>query len=202
MAQKKSVPASRYQQSPVDFAQYLIGCGIQVGECSGRIVETEAYTGPPEDYASHAYTRQPSAAEIMHTAGRVYIYAIHAGVATNITCNDRKAGAVLIRAIEPLTGIGQMIHRRSRKNTRVSKTWDINNYRSLTTLTNGPSKLSEALGILIAWNDSKVGEHLSLFPKNDLPQIISTRRIGISSSEDLEWRYCDPHSSFLSRNLT
>ncbi|HKJ69658.1 MAG TPA: DNA-3-methyladenine glycosylase [bacterium] len=201
MAAKEPLPVSVYQQPSVEFAQYLIGCIMQVGRCSGRIVETEAYTGPPEDYASHAYTRANSAAEIMQTAGRVYVYAIHAGVATNITCNDGEAGAVLLRAIEPLTGIERMIHRRSRKNTKVSQTWNINDYQSLTTLTNGPSKLSEALGILIAWNNSAVGEHVALFRRKGQPQIVSSRRIGISSSEDLEWRFCDPQSAFLSRTV-
>ena len=188
-----------YQLHPVEFAEYLIGCLIQVGECSGKIVEAEAYTDAPEDYSSHAHTRQKSAGEIMNTAGRVYVYSIHAGLATNITTDPENTGAVLIRAIEPLQSISKMIDRRSRKDTKVSKTWNSDEISTLYSLTDGPSKLSQALGIRKEWNNAPVGEHINLIEKTERPNISSSPRIGISSSRDLPWRFYDQNSPFVSR---
>lgn len=187
-----------YTPAP-ELAPALLGMTIIVNSCAGRIVETEAYTGPPEDLASHAHTRKNSAARIMQTAGRVYIYSIHGGVATNITCGNQAPGAVLIRAIEPLRGITTMIERRSRKPTKISQTWNPNNHYSLRTMTNGPSKLTQALGIQKSWNDSLVGEKIQLAVGNPPDTIRRSTRIGISKARDLRWRYCDAESDFLSR---
>lgn len=193
------MPQETYQLHPVEFAEYLLGCLIQVGECSGRIVEAEAYTDAPEDYSSHAHTRKKSAGEIMNTAGRIYVYSIHAGLATNITTDPENTGAVLIRAMEPLQGIAQMIHRRSRSGSKISKTWQRDDVTTLRSLTDGPSKLSEALGIQKEWNNTPVGEHLLLLDKTEQPVIASSPRIGISSSRDLPWRFYDRNSPFVSR---
>ncbi len=188
MQKRNQIPEAKYQLHPTGFAPFLVGAIIRVGDRTGKIVETEAYTAPPEDYASHAYTREQSAGPIMGTAGRVYIYSIHAGLALNITCDPEQTGAVLIRAMEPLEGITEMIRHRSRRDTKISRTWEAEDYSSLTTMTNGPSKLAEALGIRKSWNTTPVGEHIQLFT-----------RIGISRSADLPWRYMDAGSGFLSR---
>jgi len=201
MNQNTPLPSENYHLHPLVFAKRLLGCVIQVGECSGRIVETEAYTGPPEDLASHSYTRANSAAELMKTAGLLYVYSIHNGLAANITCNSGEYGAVLIRAIEPLEGIPEMVTRRSRKKTKVSQQWDLNNYKSLKTMSNGPIKLCEALGIQKQWNRSKIGKNVKIFKRDQEPEIQATKRIGISQSTDYLWRFCDANSDFLSRPL-
>mgnify|MGYP006290710863 CR=1 FL=1 len=193
------MPHKTYQLHPVEFAEYIVGCFIQVNDCSGRIVEAEAYTDTPEDYSSHAHTRKKSAGEIMNTAGIIYVYSIHAGLATNITTDPENTGAVLIRAIEPLQGIEQMIHRRSRSGSKISKTWQRDDMTTLRSLTDGPSKLSEALGIQKEWNNTPVDEHLLLLDKTEQPVIASSSRIGISSSRDLPWRFYDRNSPFVSR---
>lgn len=201
MSEKYPLPADVYRQPPVDCARLLLGNILQAGDCTGRIVETEAYTGPPEDYASHAYTRNNSAGAIMETAGRIYIYSIHNGLALNVTCHPGEHGAVLIRAIEPLDGLDGMIRHRSRRDTKISRTWDRNDYASLRTLTNGPSKLCEALGIRRDWNDTEVGKHVLLLAGEQPARIVTTPRIGISASNELPWRFCDAASQFLSRRL-
>jgi len=195
----QEISREKYSLPSPKLAPYLLGAVIQAGELSGRIVETEAYTGPPEDYASHAYTRKNSAKSIMETTGRVYVYSIHNGLAVNITCGRQVTGAVLIRAIEPLSGIPKMITHRSRRETKVSLTWDANEYFSLTTLTNGPSKLAEALGIRKAWNNTEIGEYLRLLKGDEDQEVVTSTRIGISRSEELMWRYVIPDSRFLSR---
>jgi len=191
-----------FDQEPTDVAEALLGSILQAGDCTGRIVETEAYTGPPEDYASHAYTRNNSAGTIMKTAGRIYIYPIHNGLALNVTCHSGEHGAVLIRAVEPLAGLARMIHRRSRRDTKISRTWNRERYASLRTLTNGPSKLCEALGVQREWNGTPVGEHVRLLAGEKPSRIVTTPRIGISASEELPWRFCDADSHFLSRRVT
>ncbi len=201
MSRNDPLPADSYQKHPIEFAKILLGCTIQVGSCTGQIVETEAYTGPPEDLASHSYTRANSAAELMKTAGMLYVYSIHNGLAANITCHPNEYGAVLLRAIEPLEGITKMIARRSQRKTKVSQQWDEVNYKSLKTMTNGPSKLCEALGIQKQWNRSKIGEHVRVFQRNYKPEIKATERIGISQSTEYLWRFCDANSDFLSRLL-
>lgn len=193
------LPQKIYQLHPVEFAEYIIGCYVKVKTCTGRIVEAEAYTNAPEDYASHAYTRENSAYEIMKTAGKVYIYSIHAGLALNITTDFETVGAVLIRAIEPRYGIELMMKRRSCRKTKISKTWEKDNPNTLRSLTNGPSKLAEALGIEKVWNNTSVGQYIQLYDKNEPPHISKSPRIGISSSQDLAWRFFDKKSNFVSK---
>jgi DNA-3-methyladenine glycosylase len=105
---------------------------------AGRIVETEAYNGVV-DKASHAYgNRRTNRTEIMFAEGGlayVYLcYGIHHlfNVVTNVRDTPH---AVLVRAVEPLIGIDDMLIR-----TRKLKL-DF-------TLTKGPGNVSKALGIL------------------------------------------------------
>ena len=103
----------------------------------GMITETEAYNGI-EDRASHAYNgRRTKRTEIMYSVGGtayVYLcYGIHH--LFNIVTNERDIPhAVLVRAIEPSTGVDHMLQRRKKKEI---------NYA----LTSGPGSMSAALGI-------------------------------------------------------
>ena len=103
---------------------------------SGIIVETEAYAGI-FDKASHAFNnKRTKRTEIMYKNGGIaYVYLCY-GIHNlfNVITNVKDVPhAVLIRAIEPLEGIKEMYRRR-----KISK-----KYR----LTNGPGKLTQALGI-------------------------------------------------------
>jgi len=138
----KKLPVEFYNRNDVVLiAKELIGKIIitsfnnQVS--SGRIVETEAYIGLT-DRASHSYGgKRTKRNEDMYAAGGtayVYIcYGIHH--LFNVVTNKRDIpDAVLIRAVEPLTGIDVMQKRTGKIN---------GDY----TLTKGPGNAAKALGI-------------------------------------------------------
>ena len=104
---------------------------------SGIIVETEAYKGVI-DKASHAYNeRRTKRTEIMYgDGGSAYVYLCY-GIhhLFNVVTNKKNIPhAILIRALEPLEGIDEMIKRRGKEKLDY-------------TLTKGPGSLSQALGI-------------------------------------------------------
>ena len=103
---------------------------------SGIITETEAYAGI-NDRASHAYGRGlTSRTAPMYLAGGIaYVYLIYGiySLFNIVTAPKGVPHAVLIRAISPLEGQKIMKERRKMEKMRG--------------LTNGPGKLSEALGI-------------------------------------------------------
>ena len=140
---------------------------------SGLIVETEAYLGI-NDKASHAYGgKKTNRTNIMyHQGGVAYIYLCY-GIHSlfNIVCNMVIIPhAILIRSIEPIDGIDIMKQRRNIKTNEVN-------------LTNGPGKLSQALGITKQNNNqSLLGNNIwienignDIFDKN----ILSVPRIGV-----------------------
>ena len=118
----------------LEVAPDLIGCVVTHGETSGVIVETEAYheTEP----ASHAFIGiRPRTKVLFGPPGRAYVYrsyGVHALL--NAVCEPEGVGAgVLIRALEPLTGLELMRRRRGLERERE--------------LCSGPGKLTQALGI-------------------------------------------------------
>src|SRR5579859_5550708 len=106
------------------------------GVTAGRIVEAEAYRGP-RDLAAHSargLTRRTAA--MFGPPGFAYVYLLY-GVSWAINLVAAAEGAphaVLIRALEPVRGIELMARRRGRP-------------ASARDLTNGPGKLTQALGI-------------------------------------------------------
>ena len=125
----------------VALARRLLGARLVVPARDGRrvsgiIVETEAYRGP-EDRASHAYGgRRTRRTETMYArGGTAYVYFVYGmyhqfNVVTNVAGVPH---AVLVRALEPVEGLGLMRRRRAGET-------DGN-------LTSGPGKLCVALGI-------------------------------------------------------
>lgn len=104
---------------------------------AGRIVEVEAYNGII-DKASHAAGgRRTDRTEIMYAKGGVaYIYlcyGIH-HLFNVVTNNEEIPHAILIRALEPIVGIDEMLKRTGKKK------FDF-------TLTKGPGNVSKAMGI-------------------------------------------------------
>jgi DNA-3-methyladenine glycosylase len=165
----------------------------------GRIVETEAYTG--DDPAMHGWKAtfggdgfvrpEGRAADLFAAPGTAYVYRIYY---TNwllnvVTEPEGTAGAVLIRALEPIEGIERM---RTHRPPSIRRERD---------LTNGPGKLTQALGIDDA---SFHGTDLTTPPlyfadDEALPSEVATSaRIGITRGVERPWRFFVPGSSFVS----
>ena len=106
----------RRSELPVDtveLARYLIGKVLvhdTPSRLSGRIVETEAY--PIGDAAGHAYRcKTQRNRSLIMKQGQAYV-AFNYGMTfmMNVSSEAPGVGAgVLLRAIEPLEGIGRMI---------------------------------------------------------------------------------------------
>jgi DNA-3-methyladenine glycosylase len=102
------LPSAFYQRDVATVARALLGTALVKGDRAGVIVETEAYLGP-EDLASHARFGPTARTSVMFGPGGVsYVYLCY-GVHEmfNIVAGkDGQPGAVLIRALAPLRGVG------------------------------------------------------------------------------------------------
>ena len=174
-------------EAPV-MARALIGAVVLVDGVGGRIVETEAYdVGDP---ASHSF-RGPSArnAAMFGPVGYAYVYRSH-GLhwCLNIVCGSQPGGAVLLRAIQPLTGIALMRERRGRD--------------SVEDLCSGPGKLCQALAVNKAHDGlPMILPPFSLTLPTVEPQMLVGVRIGISKGVETPWRFGLAGSAFLSRKV-
>lgn len=163
-------------------ARELIGTVLVAGHCRARIVETEAYT---TDAASHSVTRRHKAAAMRESFGRVYVYFIYGMYyCLNFTTDVNGPGAVLIRAAEPIRGIQRMIERRGMSDER--------------RLASGPGRLCEAMGIDLSFNGARVGHQLKVKAREHEPRISTSKRIGITRATELEWRFFETESPFVS----
>ncbi len=179
-------------------APQLLGLTLTVGERSGRIVEVEAYEGA-DDPASHAHRGPtPRTGVMFGPPGRLYVYLSY-GVhwCANVVCHpDGVAGAVLVRAVEPLAGVAAMwAARPAAKRER--------------DLASGPGKLCQALSITSA--------HHGVDLLDDTAPVRLTRpdghravgdaevavgpRIGISRAVERPWRFGLADNPHLSRRF-
>jgi DNA-3-methyladenine glycosylase len=183
-----SVTRSFFQTDPLTCARALIGCELAWGPTAGIIVETEAYS-EIGDEACHTFLRRHARAFVREQpAGSLYVY-LNYGVhwLLNLLVRDGTAnGFVLIRALEPGSGLELMRQRR-----RTDK---------LGALCSGPGKLTQALAI----NGSFHGKDLftlpeaAIRPRRREPEIDSDQRIGITKAATLEWRFLAKGSPFVS----
>jgi len=170
----------------VAAARSLLGCVIHHHECSARIVETEAYRAS-DDPASHAFRGRTERNRVMFgPVGIAYVYFSY-GVhwMLNVVAHGKdEAGAVLIRAAEPLTGIDLMAERRGTARPEA--------------LLSGPGKLCQALAIGRAHYgvDLFAGGSLRIMPGPPPAQILAGPRIGIADGKGHEtaWRFIDAHA--------
>jgi DNA-3-methyladenine glycosylase len=175
--------ADFFARDTLTVARELIGTTMIVGDCRCRIVETEAYT---TDAASHSVTRRHTATLMRETFAHIYVYKIYGmHYCLNFTTDRDGVGAVLIRAAEPLAGIDQMAERRGTSD--------------LKRLLNGPGRLCQALAIDTTWTGRPLGRELKLFAAAHVPSVIAGPRIGISQATELEWRFLESGSPFVSR---
>lgn len=165
--------------------------------CAGRIVDIEAYYGL-NDPASHAFHGATPRARIMfETPGVSYVYFCYGNhyIINAVSEKFGTAGAAMIRAVEPISGLNLMYERRKTITTR--------------NLTNGPGKLTKAFGINKDFNGldltdakSKViiidGAKLNLFPVLEKIEIVSKPRIGIKNGADKLLRFYIKENDFVS----
>jgi len=185
-----TLPVDFYARPVLEVAPDLLGCVLRHGDTAGVIVETEAYH--ESEPAAHSFIGLTERNRVLFgPAGTAYVYrsyGIHALV--NAVCGPDGVGeAVLIRALEPLEGVGLMFERR-----RVAREVE---------LCNGPGKLSQALGAELSMNDtSLVDGPLRIEPRpaawRDV-RYVTGPRIGISKATDLPWRFCAVGAPSVSR---
>jgi DNA-3-methyladenine glycosylase len=179
-----------FERSVHEVARELIGCRLLVGGAGGVIVETEAYEAA--DPACHAYVGRTARNEVLFgPPGRAYVYlsyGVHS-LLNFVAEPDGVAAAVLIRALEPTTGVEEMRRRRRRG--------------PLEELCSGPGKLSEALGVGLELNGADLGRppFRLLRPAGDWvgAEVVTGPRVGISRATELPWRYCALGSAHVSR---
>lgn len=176
------LPESFYTRTDVvKIAKELLGKTLVTNldgvTTSGIIVETEAYAGLT-DKASHAYGgRRTARTEIMYMpGGTAYVYLCY-GIhhLFNVVTNVRDVPhAVLIRAIEPVTGIEKMMERRRKEQLHPS-------------LTAGPGAMSVALGIH-TWHTgiSLLGDEIYVEEgiKVRSVDIVAASRVGVAYAMD------------------
>lgn len=192
------LPNSFYQLPTLELAKSLLGCCLfketPEGVAAGVIVETEAYMGP-EDRAAHSFgNRRTKRTEVMFgSAGYAYTYVMHTHCLFNVVSGEKdKPEAVLIRAVEPFYGEELIAIRRS----AITKP---------TQWTNGPGKLTKALGI----TREDYGRELDKSPlwlsnakDMDSFTIMEGPRIGIDNSGEARhypWRFWIKDNPFISR---
>jgi DNA-3-methyladenine glycosylase len=209
--QQVALPIEFYSRETVDVAKDLLGKSLvrhvrKSVVLEGRIVEVEAYRGR-DDPASHAYRGQTERNKIMfERVGLAYIYFIYGNhYCLNVTARreSEQAGAVLLRAIEPIRGIKCMLRNRGEKEERAPRRGE--KVAPPLHLANGPGKLTEAMQITRKLDGADmtdcdsalfIGEHAE--GADDL-QIVSTPRIGINLGKDRLWRFYIRDNRFISR---
>ena len=193
MRKRPGKPLGRafYSRDTVSVARGLLGKllvhlngGTRV---AGRIVETEAYLGEG-DPGSHACRgATPRSSVMFGEPGRAYVYFVYGNhhLLNAVTEPAGKPGAVLIRALEPVEGVEIMRQRRGRERD----------------LTNGPGKLTRALGVDLSHNgaDMTRGDLFILDDGVGVENIGVTGRVGLSEGGDLPLRFFIPSNPHVSR---
>ncbi len=176
------LPRDFYAQPTLLVAEQLLGKllvrVVRKGEITGRIVEVEAYIGE-EDPACHAARGPTRRNSIMYgEPGHAYVYFTYGMhyMLNFVTEPEGFPAAVLIRALEPLDGVGLMRRSRKRRATRE--------------LTSGPGKLCQALKIDLSLNGADLCRPpLYVEDSGTRPEkIIWAERVGIREGCDRLWR--------------
>jgi DNA-3-methyladenine glycosylase len=183
----------------LEVAADLVGCVVEHDGTSGVIVETEAYhDSEPACHAFVGLTRRTRT--LFGPAGRAYVYrsyGVHALL--NAVCEPEGIGAaVLIRALQPLSGIELMRARRGSVRAAAAS-----NGAGDRELCSGPGKLTQALGISLDHNDGDlVSGPVLIRPRAgawEQPEVVRARRVGITKAAQLDWRFCAAGNIYVSR---
>lgn len=185
-----------FYQPTLELAKNLLGTILvketDEGVAAGMIVETEAYLGAI-DRAAHSFqNRRTKRTEIMFAeAGHVYTYLMHTHCLVNVVSSEKDTPeAILIRAVDPFIGVELMYKRRGISEEKK--------------LTNGPGKLTKALGISMEDYGRKFWEPPLFISAGKHPEMISQgKRIGIENTgeaKDYPWRFWVTDNPFVSRH--
>ncbi len=178
-ARPRRLDRSFYERPAESVAGDLIGKVLSYGPISGRIVEAEAYD--ESEPASHGFSGPTKGnATLFGPPGRLEIYLSYGvNYLANVVCQPVGVGSgVLLRALEPLTGVDRMRANRGDPNVSDRR------------LCSGPGRLCKAFGLSRAENntDLVVGKVRILDDHVVLPYVRGAR-VGLSVGQDLDWRF-------------
>ncbi len=187
------LPREFYDRSALTVARDLLGKVVirrwRDILLAGMIVETEAYLGKT-DAASHAARGKTGRNAVMFgPPGYAYVYLIYGRYycLNFVTGPEGRAEAVLIRALEPVAGVGEMQTLRQTSRHR--------------NLTSGPGKLCQALSIGMDFNgrDLTAGRlYVTAGKAVPAPAIGTSPRIGIRKAAGLPHRYFIRNNPYVS----
>jgi DNA-3-methyladenine glycosylase len=175
----------------VEVARDCLGKILVHGSAAGRIVEVEAYLGVG-DRAAHSWRGPTERTRVIFgPPGHAYVYFIYGMYeCLNFVAEpEGMAGCVLIRALEPLSGLATMRRRRPTA-------------RRMEDLASGPGKLTLAMGITRKLNGADLVEGpLQVRGPLDQPpfDIEVTPRIGIKHCVDWPLRFLIAGNRFTSQ---
>lgn len=163
---------------------------------AGKIIEVEAYHGDLDE-AAHSFRGRTKRTEVMFKeGGYLYVYFTY-GV--HFCCNvvtgiNEQGTAVLIRAVEPLVNLNKMIENRFGRKLK--------NEKEIFNLTSGPGKVCKAFNIDTAFSGiDLLGDNIFILDNKKIKEkdVGISKRIGITRSVDLPWRFFMKDNPFLSR---
>jgi DNA-3-methyladenine glycosylase len=106
----RPLPRELFAQNTTEVAQLVLGKVLvrpsRHGLIAAKIVETEAYTGEYDPAAHARFGRTNRTRALYGAPGHAYIFSIHGHFCLNFVAEPIESpGCVLIRAVEPLSGI-------------------------------------------------------------------------------------------------
>jgi DNA-3-methyladenine glycosylase len=209
-----------YARDPRRVARELLGKVLvrkqELGQSralTARIVEVEAYLGKNDPAAHSAAGRTARNAVLFGPPGHAYVYFIYGThYCLNVSCEpEGRAGGVLFRALEPLSGLEEMARARGIK---IHDPAHADN-KTLARLTSGPGRLAEAFSVTRArdngcdltsaagslWIGETIGKEFGEAAVRAL-SIRTTPRIGITKAADKPLRYLLDGNPFVSGRPT
>lgn len=196
---KRKLDRSFYKQDALTLAKKLLGKIIVKKEneniLAGIIVETEAY-GLDGDLSAHSWRGKTNRnAAMFEEGGILYVYFTYGSCfCANIVSGPKDSGqAVLVRAVEPISGFEIMFERRK---------LDFNEKNKFN-LCSGPGKFCQAFGIDLRHNYADLtGEEIFLTEGKKISEkeIGISGRIGITKSVELPWRFFLKNNKFVSKH--
>jgi DNA-3-methyladenine glycosylase len=197
---RKKLKKTFYRRELLEVANDLLGKILVKIDgkniLAGKIVEVEAYHGN-FDEASHAFIGITKRNEVMfESGGCLYVYFTYgAHHCCNVVTGMKGEGtAVLIRAVEPVSGVEKMIKNRFGRKLK--------NDKEIFNLTSGPGKVCQAFGMDRTHSGIDLtGNKIFILDgkKISSKEIGISKRIGITRSVDLPWRFFIKNNPYLSR---